>query len=40
MRRGSLGVIQVVVRDLWDEQRGRRKAEPTIGASETPISQA
>ncbi len=36
----AAGVIQVVVRDLWDEQRGRRKAEPTIGASETPISQA
>mgnify|MGYP006348510321 FL=1 len=36
----AAGVIQVVVRDLWDEQRGRRKDEPTIGASETPLSQA
>ncbi len=36
----AAGVIQVVVRDLWDEQRGRRKPEPTIGASETPLSQA
>ena len=36
----AAGVIQVVVRDLWDEQRGRRKDEPTIGASETPLGQA
>ncbi|MEZ5177905.1 MAG: AI-2E family transporter [Acidimicrobiales bacterium] len=35
----AAGVIQVVVRDLWDEQQGRRKPEPSIGASETPLSQ-
>lgn len=36
----AAGVIQVVVRDLWDEQQGRRKREPSIGASETPLSEA
>jgi predicted PurR-regulated permease PerM len=34
------GVIQVVVRDLWDERQGRLKPEPTVGADETPISMA
>jgi predicted PurR-regulated permease PerM len=33
------GVIQVVVRDLWDERQGRLKDEPTIGADEIPISE-
>lgn len=33
----AAGVIQVVIRDLWDERRGRLKDEPTIGASETPL---
>jgi hypothetical protein len=27
-----------VVRDLWNEREGRPKAEPSIGASETPLS--
>ncbi len=36
----AAGVIQVVVRDLWDEHRGRLKDEPTIGVSETPLSDA
>jgi predicted PurR-regulated permease PerM len=31
------GIIQVVVRDLWDERQGRMKEVPTIGADETPI---
>lgn len=31
------GVIQVVVRDLWDEHEGRLKDVPTTGASETPM---
>lgn len=35
----AAGVIQVVVRDLWDERGGRLKAEATIGASETPVSE-
>jgi predicted PurR-regulated permease PerM len=32
------GVIQVVVRDLWDERQGRLKDVPTVGADETPIA--
>ena len=32
------GVIQVVVRDLWNEREGRPKDEPTVGTSETPMS--
>jgi predicted PurR-regulated permease PerM len=34
----AAGIIQVVVRDLYNERSGRLKPEPTIGASETPIS--
>lgn len=34
----AAGVLQVIVRDLWDHRRGQFKEEPTIGASETPIS--
>ena len=33
------GVIQVVVRDFWNEREGRFKDEPTIGADEVPISE-
>ena len=35
----AAGVIQVVVRDLWDEHLGRPKSVPTIGASETPMDE-
>jgi predicted PurR-regulated permease PerM len=35
----AAGVIQVVVRDLWDNRRNRPKSEPTIGADEVPLSQ-
>ena len=35
----AAGVIQVVVRDLWDERRGGLKPEPTVGADETPLSE-
>ena len=35
----AAGVVQVVVRDLWDEDRGRRKGVPTIGTSETPMDE-
>jgi len=31
------GVIQVVVRDLWDHRRGALKDEPSIGADEVPL---
>lgn len=36
----AAGVIQVVVRDLWDEHQGRPKDEPSIGTSETPLSES
>ncbi|MBW3669869.1 MAG: AI-2E family transporter [Actinobacteria bacterium] len=34
------GVIQVIVRDVYDEHQGRLKREPTIGSEEVPVSQA
>ena len=36
----AAGVIQVIVRDLWDNHRNRLKDEPTIGTDEVPVSQA
>ncbi|MBA3304088.1 MAG: AI-2E family transporter [Acidimicrobiia bacterium] len=36
----AAGVLQVIVRNLWDERKGRVKAEPTLGPDETPLSQA
>jgi predicted PurR-regulated permease PerM len=36
----AAGVIQVVVRNLFDPETGRLKQEPTIGEDEVPISQA
>jgi predicted PurR-regulated permease PerM len=33
------GMIQVVVRDLWDNRRGRPKWEPTVGEDERPADQ-
>jgi predicted PurR-regulated permease PerM len=33
----AAGVIQVVVRNLYDERRGRLKPEPTVGPGETPV---
>ena len=35
----AAGVIQVVVRDLWDHRAGKPKDEPTIGTDETPVSE-
>jgi predicted PurR-regulated permease PerM len=35
----AAGVIQVIVRDLWDNRRQRLKDEPTIGTDEIPVSQ-
>jgi predicted PurR-regulated permease PerM len=32
------GVLQVVVRNLYDERRGRIKEEPTVGPEEVPVS--
>jgi predicted PurR-regulated permease PerM len=34
------GVLQVVVRNVYEERLGRWKDEPTVGASETPVSDA
>lgn len=36
----AAGVIQVVVRDLWDHRRGGPKDQPTVGADEVPIDAA
>ena len=30
------GMIQVIVRDLWDNRRGRPKPEPTVGEEQQP----
>ena len=35
----AAGIIQVIVRDLYDERVGRLKVEPTVGASERPASE-
>lgn len=35
----AAGVIQVVVRDLWDERHGRLKDEPSMGVTEIPMSE-
>ena len=32
------GIIQVIVRDLWDEHEGRLKQVPTVGEDEIPIT--
>jgi predicted PurR-regulated permease PerM len=34
----AAGVIQVVVRDLWDGRQDRLKPVPTVGVDETPIT--
>ena len=31
------GIIQVVVRDVWDNRRGRPKQRPTVGADRAPV---
>jgi hypothetical protein len=32
------GVIQVVVRNVYDERQGRLKPEPTVGPDQVPVS--
>jgi hypothetical protein len=32
------GIIQVIVRDLWDHRKGGLKDQPTIGEEEVPIT--
>jgi predicted PurR-regulated permease PerM len=34
------GIIQVVLRDLWDHRRGALKAEPTVGEDRVPVDSA
>ncbi len=34
----AAGIIQVIVRNLYDEGRGELKHEPTVGADEVPLS--
>ncbi|HEY2207442.1 MAG TPA: AI-2E family transporter [Pseudonocardia sp.] len=31
------GIIQVIVRDVWDNRRGRPKDEPTLGEERVPV---
>ena len=35
----AAGVLQVIVRDLWDHRRGKFKEEPTIGTDQVPVSE-
>jgi predicted PurR-regulated permease PerM len=32
------GIIQVIIRDVWDHRRGTTKAEPTTGEDKAPIT--
>src|SRR4051795_4860053 len=34
------GIIQVVLRDVWDHRRGRPKDEPTVGENRIPVDHA
>jgi predicted PurR-regulated permease PerM len=34
------GIIQVLLRDVWDHRRGRPKTEPTVGEDRHPVDQA
>jgi predicted PurR-regulated permease PerM len=36
----AAGILQVIVRDLWDHRRGQLRTEPTVGEEKTPVSQA
>jgi predicted PurR-regulated permease PerM len=35
----AAGVMQVIVRDLWDHRTGKPKDEPTIGEDRTPVTE-
>jgi predicted PurR-regulated permease PerM len=35
----AAGIIQVIVRNLYDERRGRLKPVPTVGADERPVTE-
>jgi predicted PurR-regulated permease PerM len=34
----AAGVLQVIIRDLYDERHGRLKPVPTVGGAETPLT--
>ena len=34
------GIIQVVLRDVWDHRRGAPKPEPTVGEDRVPVDAA
>lgn len=34
------GVVQVIIRDVWDTRRGQPKVEPTVGEEEVPVTAA
>ena len=34
----AAGVIQVIVRNLWDERKGAMKEHPTVGTDEIPVT--
>ena len=34
------GMVQIIVRDVWDERRGRPKPEPTVGPDQQPAADA
>ena len=34
------GIIQIIVRDIWDTRRGQLKPEPTVGEDEVPVGAA
>jgi hypothetical protein len=33
----AAGMIQVILRDVWDHHRGRLKDEPTVGPERRPV---
>ncbi|MDQ4090003.1 MAG: AI-2E family transporter [Actinomycetota bacterium] len=35
----AAGVVQVIVRDVWDHRAGQLKEEPTVGTDEIPVSE-
>ncbi|MDQ3887210.1 MAG: AI-2E family transporter, partial [Actinomycetota bacterium] len=36
----AAGILQVIVRDIWDHRRGRLKQQPTVGEEKVPLSTA
>ncbi|NMH77034.1 AI-2E family transporter [Pseudonocardia xinjiangensis] len=36
----AAGIIQVILRDVWDHRRGRPKPQPTVGPEQVPVDQA